>query len=132
MYDPFATPPAPGMVQTTSAPLPMPPVPAANNALAALYNKHMRGMQGGMAYPGGGMGVPGTPGGPPNTMFPLNPHDHMGGQGFDQDAFRQAKMDWRADRPDRQSFDPQGDWRIGIQDWRSQRPMRSDYYTPGA
>lgn len=102
MYDPFATPPPPGMVSTTAVPQ-APAVPSQNNALAALMGKHMR--QRGAA----GEMQPGM----------------EGQDGWRQD-YQQARMDWRGDRP---SFDGAmpTDWRAQMQSWRDLRPQRRDY-----
>lgn len=129
-YDPFAPPPTAGQMATTSLPVQMPPGLAPNNVLGNLPLQ---------MFPGGGFGIPGTPGGPPNTQFPLNPGAGGQGQqfpnwmglgpltgnpqGFDRGAFQQARTDWRAGR--QQGGDPQQ-----MADWRGQRPHRSDYYTP--
>jgi hypothetical protein len=118
MYDPFATPPPPGMVQTAGLPQ-QPQVVSQNNALAALYDKHMRKLAG------------------PNTQFPLNP-GAVQGQAPDgwRDDFQQARMDWRGDMPDRPTFEgPRpDDWRAQMdafrgerRDWRDLRPQRRDY-----
>lgn len=120
MYDPFASPPPPGTMQATAQqPQVMPnPAPVApNNALAAIYNKHMRNM------------LPGLP----NGMFPPNPG--QGNPGWQQD-FQQARTDWRGAQPDHPTFDgpPPADWRAQMdafkterRDWRDQRPERRDY-----
>lgn len=134
MYDPFATPPPPGTMQTTGVQqnqvMPHPHL-ASNNALASLYNKYAQQM-----FPNG---MPnGMPGGP-NTQFPLNPGaGNPGGgpqDGWRQD-FRQARSDWRGDMPDRPMFEgPRpDDWRTQMdayqgqrRDWRDLRPRARDY-----
>jgi hypothetical protein len=113
MYDPFAQPPAPGMVAATAVPQVMPnPVPVmtpggggtgaplqANNALAGLLGR----------FPGLGT---------------------MQGGGFGQ-GFRQQLGDWRDLRPDRQTFAPVAggpqDYRSALMDWRGQRPTFRSY-----
>jgi hypothetical protein len=97
VYDPFAqpfTPQAAPAPQTPAVPQVMPnPVPvqpgvlAANNALAAIHQKHMKMMGG---------GAPGM-----MDWRALKPMygDYMSGGAFDQNAFHQARMDWRAQRP---------------------------------
>lgn len=125
MYDPFAAPPPPGTYQAQQNQAM--PNPQPNNALAALYNKHMVNLTGGVPGMGGyGNGGPVATGQPipgPNTQFPLNPG--MGGHGQQdwRQAFDQARMDWRGDRP---TFGG-GDWRTQMGDWRQQRPNKQDY-----
>jgi hypothetical protein len=153
-YDPFALPPTAGQMATTSMPAANPAALASNNALAALQQRHTM-------FPGGGFGVPGTPGGPPNTQFPLNPGagGPIHGQipdGFDRRGYHAAVQDWRGQRPDRPQFDMSQfgnmqDWRsqlaqgvtpanlppeiqqyvTAMQDWRGDRPTRSTWAPPG-
>lgn len=121
MYDPFATPPPPGTAQATGVPqqnqvMPNPAPIAPNNALASLYNKHMRNLAG------------------PNGMFPGNPGGQMN-PGWRQN-YQQARMDWLGNRPDLPTFEgaqPDG-WRAqlgtfkaGLRDWRDLEPRRHDY-----
>jgi hypothetical protein len=152
MYDPFAS----GVAQpgggTTGAPLQpgqMPPQFAGNNALAALYQKHLgQAMQ---QFPGQQLptGVPGVPGAVPPMAGGMNGNTGvvppwLRGQGMDMPDwrsmigdYRTAIQDWRGDRPDRPQGgfggDPSGrqDWRSSMQDWRSQRPTFSSFM-PGA
>lgn len=109
MYDPFATYPPPGTMAATSAPqhaqvMPNPIPVSPNNALATLYQKHMKNMM-------------------PNGQFPLNPGTGGPIQGQQapgdwRDQFQQARMDWRGNRPEQQTQ---------MADWRQQRPMPRDY-----
>lgn len=109
MYDPFATPPPPGMVSATAVPQqPQVNQVSPNNALSALYNKHMQNLM-------------------PNGQFPLNPgmQGQPGPDGWRQ-AFQQARTDWRGDRPTFDGAMP-NDWRTQMGDWRDQRPVRRDF-----
>jgi len=100
MYDPFATPPAPGTVATTS-------VPAAPPSALAAIAQRMRGN------------------GQMNDSMRGPMRDQMR---LDKDAYKQAKMDWRTMQPmfDNAAGMPAG-WQQQMMDWRAQRPMRADY-----
>ncbi len=121
MYDPFATPPAPGMMQTMAAPQqpPMMPPQAMPNALAGMgrFPGQARGMLGwrpGMPFPPGVMPQQGAPGAGPPQGF----QDWRTALG----DFRQQRMDWREDRPQFERGMQRPAFHQQMMDWRGDRP----------
>lgn len=131
MYDPFAPPPAPGTVTTTGLPTPLPTTapgptnpggpavsgpagaagPAPNNAIANFFGNPDKLQRWGVMQRFMPAGMAGR--------------RDWGGQmppGFNFDGFRDAMLDWRADRPaGPRTGDAWGDW-------RAQRPDFGDYW----
>ena len=116
MYDPFANPVPPGQVQTMGqAQTPgnaqggHQDVQGALAAFMARYQNQPWAQQWGAQFQPGANGAPGTP-----------MTDWRGMKHGAKDAFRDARMDWRQDRPgaaDGPAFGQQ------MQDWQADRPQ---------